>query len=79
MDNIRAYRRTRRAAMKAKARKLYPDSGEPGRYADHLAKCSCWMCGNPRRYKMGVTLAEHRAQMRDQAAINDALDTNVSD
>lgn len=73
MDTKRAYRRSRKAAMKAKARKLYPDSGEPGRYADHLAKCSCWMCGNPRRYRMGGTLAEHRAAIKARDALADAL------
>ena len=73
MDKIRAYRRSRRAAMQAKARRIYPH--DPiARSANHLKVCSCWMCGNPRRYKMGGTMAEHRAAISAQQAISDALD-----
>jgi hypothetical protein len=35
--------------------------------AVHSAKCSCWMCGNPRRYsKDGLTLQEKRHALRMQ-------------
>jgi hypothetical protein len=27
---------------------------------DNLAKCSCWMCGNPRRLEGKITLQERR-------------------
>ncbi|WP_169980233.1 hypothetical protein [Tautonia rosea] len=30
---------------------------------DHLASCSCWMCGNPRRWLGERTLQERRAAM----------------
>lgn len=43
--------------MKAKARKLYPHDPQ-GRNANHLAVCSCWACGNPRRHLGERTLAE---------------------
>ena len=35
--------------MKARAAKMYPHDPKR-RAADNLAVCSCWMCGNPRRY-----------------------------
>jgi len=70
MDKSRAYRRSRLAAMKAKARRLYPHDPS-ARNANHLAACSCWMCGNPRRYKMGESWAEQRARVRDTDALRD--------
>ena len=27
---------------------------------NNLAKCSCWMCGNPRKYTGRITLQEQR-------------------
>ena len=27
---------------------------------DNLAKCSCWMCGNPRKYEGLITIQEQR-------------------
>ncbi len=30
--------------------------------ADHPAKCSCWMCGNPRRHDGEKTIQEKRAE-----------------
>ena len=56
----RALRRRRAAAMKAKARRLYPH--DPlARAADHLAACSCYACGNPRRHFNEPTMQERRA------------------
>ena len=48
--------------MKAKARKLYPHDPK-AKLAEHLAECSCSMCGNPRRYEKTdrLTLQERRA------------------
>lgn len=52
-----------RDRMRAKAARVYPKHN-PGKYADNLAKCSCWMCGNPRHlnYKRDerLTVAERR-------------------
>jgi len=31
------------------------------RYHDHLKVCSCWMCGNPRKYYNSPTIQECRA------------------
>jgi hypothetical protein len=33
------------------------------RQANHLASCSCWMCGNPRRWNGERTLRERRADL----------------
>lgn len=58
----RARRRRDRLRMKAKARRLYPETAQPGRLADHLAVCSCWACGNPRRRLREITIQEKRAE-----------------
>jgi hypothetical protein len=29
--------------------------------ADHLASCSCWVCGNPRKHFNELTIQEKRA------------------
>ena len=42
---------------------LRPDEPDPGRvglYARTPRPCSCWMCGNPRRYSNEETLQERR-------------------
>lgn len=61
----RARRRRDLDRMKAKARRLYPDNRVPERHANHLAVCSCWMCGNPRRYWREATVQERRSGMND--------------
>lgn len=65
----RAERRRQLRRMKARARKLYPHDPK-ARNADHLAVCSCWMCGNPRRYSNGPerTLQELRHDWREDLA-----------
>lgn len=57
--NFRIFQKIR---MKAKIKKILanrwynqpdyaPDSKEVGRYLNHGMKlCSCWICGNPRRF-----------------------------
>lgn len=55
----RAARRAALARMKAKARVLYPHDAR-AKAANHLTSCSCWMCGNRRRWH-GPTLQERRA------------------
>lgn len=56
----RARRRHDAARMKMKARRIYPDD-PAAKLADHLAHCSCMLCGNPRRRWGSVTLQELRA------------------
>ncbi|MDO5630915.1 MAG: hypothetical protein Q4G22_03660 [Paracoccus sp. (in: a-proteobacteria)] len=48
------------ARMKARARKIYPHD-KKAKVAHHLALCSCWMCGNPRRYLGEATMQERKA------------------
>ena len=36
--------------MKRKARNLYPMMHNPDILADNLQFCSCYMCGNPRKW-----------------------------
>ena len=55
----RAERRANRERMIAKAKRVWPNN-HPGKYADNLARCSCWMCGNVRRQE-GATIQERRA------------------
>lgn len=62
----RARRRTDAARMKAKARRIYPHDKQ-GTAADHLAVCSCRMCGNPRRWWGDVTMQERRAEEAERA------------
>lgn len=40
------------------------------RHHSHLTACSCWMCGNPRRFRGERTLQERRAEdsFRDESA-----------
>lgn len=38
-----------------------PTEKEAGRFANHGKACSCWMCGNPRKYLGEPTLQERRA------------------
>lgn len=53
--------------MKAKARRIYPDSIKAHYWADRLAVCSCAMCGNPRHvWKDGArTMQERRCVLRE--------------
>ncbi len=61
----RARRRNDLLRMKAKARKLYPHVAH-ARFANHLTVCSCWMCGNPRKFNGGETMQERRAAIRQR-------------
>lgn len=56
----RARRRKDLARMKKRAQKLYPHD-ENARLANHLAACSCHMCGNPRKHFSEPTMQEKRA------------------
>lgn len=44
--------------MIARAKRVWPNN-HPGKYADNLKKCSCWMCGNLRKQE-GMTMQERR-------------------
>lgn len=56
-DKKRARRRVNNRRMKAVAEAL----GRDPKYADHLATCSCHMCGNPRKLWKQRTMQELRA------------------
>lgn len=59
-----ARRRADLERMKRKAKRLYPHD-DKARLANHLAACSCHMCGNPRRYYPNEkTMQERRADLR---------------
>jgi hypothetical protein len=52
--------------MQARARRIY--SHDPkAKAAEHLAACSCWMCGNPRHHAKSdrLTLQERRSNADD--------------
>ena len=77
----RAIRRHHSDRMKAKARRIYRINNylldhlldktfedAAAKRADYLKSCSCWMCGNPRRYyksKEKFTIQELRANLED--------------
>jgi hypothetical protein len=46
--------------MKARIWEWAVTPGEAGVFANHGKACSCWMCGNPRRYLGEPTLQERR-------------------
>lgn len=56
--HTRSERRRKKAALKNKAKKIYPWMSEPERLADHLKSCSCLICGNPRKWWKQDTLKE---------------------
>ncbi|RUL89142.1 hypothetical protein [Tautonia sociabilis] len=65
----RAARRHHRSRMIERARRALRFLGMSDRERDtfarkahdHLASCSCWMCGNPRRFLGEPTIQERRA------------------
>lgn len=52
----RAERRHHLNRKKIKAKKIYKH--EPEKLANNLKKCSCFMCGNPRKFLNRKTLQE---------------------
>lgn len=67
MAKINVPKRSRRRAdlqrMKAKAVRLTKEAGG-GNWThcyNNLAVCSCWMCGNPRKFFGEATMQEKRA------------------
>lgn len=57
--------------MKRKARRVYPWLDHPEAIANHLRVCSCWMCGNPRKYLTDEPLT--RQERWQLAEYRDAL------
>jgi hypothetical protein len=75
--NSEAKRERRRrdlARMKAKAMRLFPSLDDATRIADHLAVCSCWMCGNPRRYFGALSIQERRAPLPNKVSASDLIE-----
>lgn len=66
----RSRRRMDAQRMKARARQVYPHDPK-ARAADHLALCSCWMCGNVRRHHGERTLQEKRAEASLSAQLSE--------
>lgn len=60
-DMKRARRRMDLERMKRRAAKAYPWMKNPGVLANHLACCSCFACGNPRRHTGQRSMQERRA------------------
>ncbi|REF02454.1 hypothetical protein C7418_1263 [Cupriavidus plantarum] len=63
MEKGRAYRRAQVVRLKAKRRSYHGGANsdrELGRWVWTAAVCSCWMCGNPRRYFRERTIQERR-------------------
>lgn len=55
----RGDRRAQLEKKKRKARELYPHDPKATN-ANHLAQCSCHMCGNPRKHWKQRTISELR-------------------
>ena len=58
--NKRVIRRKNKIRMKKKAKKIYPYYDKAETLADHLACCSCTMCGNPRKHFKDKTIQEKK-------------------
>jgi len=70
----RALRRKHAERMKRRARKLYAGTKCPEKFAEHLAVCSCNMCGNPRKHPWHeVTLQERKFYGRRRAEAGQEL------
>lgn len=68
----RGLRRQAARRMKAKALRIYPHDPK-ARLADHLAQCSCHMCGNERRHFGNPTVQEKRAAEAAKRDIADSI------
>lgn len=73
-DMKRSLRRHHRRRMIAHALRLYKNPGLTEeerlnwarRYYNHLQMCSCWMCGNLRKW-LGPTVQERRQQQPERS------------
>lgn len=68
----RGLRRAALARKKRKARIIYPHDHK-ARSANHLAACSCHMCGNPRRHWNKDTMQERCASIDATQQITEAI------
>ena len=80
----RALRRHHKARMKRRAKRLYErifrgvdieryGNKELEHYGDNISVCSCWMCGNPRRFFTGdekITMQERKENVRSEMGGN---------
>ncbi len=75
-NRTRAYRRHHRQRMISRARIKYTEWNDDPEWIEwnvlrnhsHMAVCSCWMCGNPRRVGWGTT--ESRLTMQERKRYN---------
>lgn len=56
----RAFRRKQLLKKKKLAREIYPDD-QNATFAEHLAICSCYTCGNPRKHFGEITIQEKKS------------------
>jgi len=68
-SSIRAIRRAHKERMKAKCRRINPHDIH-AKAADNLAKCSCYSCGNPRKFFKQKRLAEVLAELDQQEQLD---------
>ncbi len=64
----RADRRHHRLRCSKRNARNHPDWPRAAHFGDTRKTCSCWMCGNQRRYAKGVarvTIQERRHAQRD--------------
>ena len=69
----RAYRRHHNARMLRRAKRKLTEWGgtewaeiAAARWANNMAKCSCYMCGNPRRHFNQLTFQEQRSKLLER-------------
>lgn len=73
----RSVRRHHLQRMKARAAKIGKRQGwirSKILCAEHMASCSCWMCGNPRKYFGEPTIQEIKSDEAFKAAMKDLLE-----
>jgi hypothetical protein len=63
-------RRHHRGRMVIRARRLYPGVECPQRYATDRTRCSCYMCGNPRRW-FGILPAQWRRELERTGVVDE--------
>ena len=69
----RALRRHHTARLKHKRRHDLHFAGMPlGMHVQTPARCSCWMCGNPRRFNGNSRDAKTMQELRQATAANDS-------
>ena len=87
MNRSRAYRRFQQKKRIRKARLIVKQwkkygSNIPDDHFDkdsnHLAKCSCHMCGNPRKHFKEITLNEKRIALSEREEISDLIEEGIA-